>query len=299
VSQWNQGGHDLRNSGRRVRPTLNMNPITRLLTSNPGSFWRRQRFSAGVLLLSASLGWLTGCASSPATSPAAPADPKVLRVGVTPTMAPMIFKQGGEYAGIEADLARKLAARLGKQVQFIETPWEKQLEALLEGRTDIIMSSLSVTPARAMRAEFTQPYMVSGQAALVRSSEALAMQIGLFTGDCRAGAQAATTGDYFVQQELPRAKRITYPNAEAGARALLDKRIDAFIHDVPVVWWLASVNEAKGLTVMQVLLTKENLAWAVRKDNTELLDAANQFLTQARQNGELQAVIKRWLPQWR
>ncbi len=40
--------------------------------------------------------------------------------GVTPNYPPIIFKQGGEIAGIEADLARLLATELGKPVKFIE-----------------------------------------------------------------------------------------------------------------------------------------------------------------------------------
>jgi len=252
----------------------------------------------GVLLVTVCAALLSGCGTPQATSGSAKAEPNVLRVGVTPTLPPMIFKQGHTFVGIEADLARQLAADLGKTPQLVELPWEKQIDALLEGRIDIIMSSMSVTPARAMRVDFTQPYMQSGQAALVRRSQAMEMRLFMYRPECRVGAQEATTGQYFVQQEMPRAKRSTFSNPRAGAEALVDKRIDVFIHDAPVTWWLASEYEAKGLTMIPALLTQESLAWAVRKDNTSLRDAANQFLEKVRQNKELQGVIKRWIPQW-
>jgi hypothetical protein len=43
----------------------------------------------------------------------------------------------------------------------------------------------------------------------------------------------------------------------------------------------ASENEDKGLTALLALLTRANLAWGVRKDNTDLLKSANSFLSDA------------------
>lgn len=251
-----------------------------------------------VLCLTVALFWLAGCSTLPPASQRGPAETNVLRVGVTATMAPMIFKRDGEYVGIEADLARQLAADLGRTVQFVPVPWDKQVDALMEGRTDIIMSSMSITRARTMRIEFTRPYMKSGQTALVRRTEATAMRVGMFSSSSRVGVQRGTTGDYFVQQEFPRAKRVYFDTAQAGARALMDKRIDVFIHDAPVNWWLASVNEANGLTVIPTMLTEEYLAWGVRKQDASLRDAANAFLEKARQNGTLRTTIRQWLPHW-
>jgi len=281
---------------------MNAQPVRRL--SQPekddtsGQTLCRGACWAMLLCLAAGLLCLMGCAAPSTSSPAASADAHVLRVGVTATMPPLIFKRSGEYAGVEADLARQLAADLGRTVRFVEVPWDRQIDALLEGRTDIIMSSMSITPARAARIDFTQPYLRSGQTALVRRTEAQALRIGMFSSGCRLGAQRGTTGDYFIQQELPRAKRIEFDTAEAGARALLDKRIDVFIHDAPVNWWLGSENEAKGLTVISLMLTEEYLAWGVRKDDPALRNAANGFLEKARASGALPATIRRWIPQW-
>ena len=243
---------------------------------------------------------LGGCASPGTASNhgSHAADQSVLRVGVAANMPPMIFTQGGQFTGLEADLARQLAADLGKTVRFIELPWDEQIDALLDGRIDIIMSNLSITPSRSMRIDFTKPYLRSGQAALVRGSEAAGLRLGLFSAECRIGVQRATTGDYYVQQDLPRANRKYYSNANAGAEALLSKRIEAFIHDAPVNWWLASEYEAKGLVVIPTLLTQEYLAWGVRKDNPDLRDAANRFIDKAVQNGQMQAAINRWIPRW-
>ena len=209
----------------------------------------------------------------------------------------MIFKQEGKFVGVEADLAQRLAMQLGKSVQFVEVKWVDQIDALMSGRTDIIMSSVSVTPARATRIDFTKPYMRSGQMAVCRRPEAAGMQIGMFAKDVRVGVVKATTGDYFVQQEMYLAKRVTYSSAESGAKAVIRKRIDVFICDAPVAWWLASERE-EDLAVVPALLTEEYLAWGVRKGESALLETANQFIEKSRENGELRKIVRTWIPNW-
>jgi ABC-type amino acid transport substrate-binding protein len=72
------------------------------------------------------------------------------------------------------------------------------------------------------------------------------------------------------------------------------KKIDVFLHDAPVNWWLASVHEADGLTVIHAFLTTESIAWAVRKDDAGLLTAANDYLGTILQDGRLTAAVARW-----
>jgi ABC-type amino acid transport substrate-binding protein len=250
---------------------------------------------AGALLLGAG-----GCATSgkPAAPAEVPAATNVLRIGVTPTLPPIAFRQNGRLAGIEVDLAKALAASLGRTPRFIELPWEEQIDALLANRIDLIMSGMSITPARKMRVAFTESYMRSGQTALVRRPELASLQLTLFTSPHRIGVQPGTTGEYFVQQQFNREKTEVklFPTPAAGAEALIKGRIDAFIHDAPVNWWLASVHENEGLTVIPRYLTEEYLAWAARKTDTALITAANHWLAAARKSGELKRLVSRWIP---
>src|SRR5512140_913273 len=65
----------------------------------------------------------------------------MLRVGVAPTMPPMIFKEAGKVAGVEADLAQAVGRELGRSITFVELPWEDLLDSLETGKIDIVMSS--------------------------------------------------------------------------------------------------------------------------------------------------------------
>ncbi len=265
-----------------------------------GKRWCVCRLPVLFFILTA-LSLLAGCASTArqkANPTLIPADKNVLRVGVAADSPPLIFKQNHKIVGLEADFARDLAEYLGKSLRFVELKWEDQISALLENRIDIIMSGMSVTALREVRIAFTEPYFESGQMALIRRKDAARFSTGLFSfaTSSAIGVVKDTTGEYFVETQFSSVKRITYTNPRAAVKDLIDNNIDMFIYDAPMVLYLASENESRGLTVLFALLTKEPLAWGIRKDNVELLDSANNFLRMFNKEGKLNKMIKYWIP---
>jgi ABC-type amino acid transport substrate-binding protein len=99
-------------------------------------------------------------------------EPTPMRVGVAPVFPPVIYKEGGKIVGIEADQAQALGAELGRLVKFVELKWEELIPALVDGEIDIIMSDMSVTPARELRIAFAKPYLGISQIPLVRREDA-------------------------------------------------------------------------------------------------------------------------------
>jgi len=250
----------------------------------------RMRGLTSILLLGLSLAFAEG-GSGPATESAP------LRVGVTASFPPMIYKEGGQLVGVEADLAKALGEELGRPVKLVEVNWEDQFTALTEGRTDIIMSGVSITRARQLRVAFAKPYLAAGQTVLVRREDANQYLLGFPSlPKGTIGVLKATTGDFLVQQDFARSKRKEFKSPEEAAKALAKKKIDLFICDVPIIWWLAGMNEAEGLVALKILLSEEQLAWAVRKSDPELLESVNRALEKLQKEGRTAAIVRRWIP---
>ena len=251
-----------------------------------------------VLFFLAALSSLNGCVPTNQTTAkpnVIPPDKNTLRVGVTANSPPLIFRQNNNIVGLEADFARELAKYLGKSLRFVELKWEDQIQALLDNRIDIIMSGMSVTPLRKMRLSFTIPYFKSTQMPLIRRKDATRFSTGLFSVE-NIGVIKGTTGEEFVETEFSSVQIKKYSDPRAAAKALIKKEIDMFIYDAPMVLYLASENESKGLTVLYTFLKEEDLAWGVRKGNDELLESANSFLRKFNEEGNLNKIIKYWIP---
>ena len=254
-----------------------------------------------LLYLLAGLLLLAGCAApqqKAARTVEIPPDENILRVGVTANAQPLVYRQGNKIVGLEADLARELAKDLGKELRFVEYKWEDLIPALMADKIDIIMSGMSVTRLREVRIAFAIPYFKSGLMALIRREDAARFSTGLFalTTSSAIGVIKDTTSEFFVETNYGSVKKIIFSDTKPAVRALIDKRIDMFIYDAPLILYLASENETNGLTALFSLLTEEYLAWGVRKDNKALLESANNFLRTANRDGRLQKMIKYWIP---
>jgi len=239
-----------------------------------------------------------GCAPVEKKPMPQPPDEDALRVGVSTNAPPLIFKQGQQIVGLEADFAREFAKYLGKTLQFVELDWKDQIPALLENRIDIIMSGMTKTTLRQVRVAFSTAYFRSGQMALIRNDDAMRFKAGFYSIHHKMviGAVKNTTGEYFVQKQLGNNKIVAFLTSREGVEALIHGDIDMLIHDAPIILYLASENETKSVTPLFSLFTEEYLAWAIRKEDVQLLKSANAFLEALNRDRRLEPMIRRWIP---
>jgi ABC-type amino acid transport substrate-binding protein len=221
-----------------------------------------------------------------------------LRVGITPNYPPMIFKLNGRITGVDADLAGRLGKELNLPVQFVELGWERLISALLEGEIDIIMSGMTITDARKVRINFTDPYLKGGLVPAIRAEDASKYKSAksILSDFLAVGVIKGTTGEAFVRKNMSKSSRIvTLMKASDAAIELKDRRIDVFIHDAPAVIWLVSENEADIRGIWEPL-NEEDLGWGVRKSDDGFLKQVNSVLQRWKQDGTLDEILRIWLP---
>ena len=244
--------------------------------------------------------FVTGCGpnTTPQHASSLTAEP-LLRVGITPDARPMSFLQQGKVAGLEADFAEGLANFTHRRLTYVQLPWDEQIPALLAGKIDIIMSAMTITPARSYRIAFTRPYMITGQVALVRLREQHRFGSGfsaLLNPMVTVGVVRATSGDLLISQRKTSKGIVRYDNADQAVAGLFDKEIDAFVYDLPMNFYLGALYADRGLVPITSPLTREQLAWGVRKEDADLRDAANAYLAQLLASGRLEKMVVHWIP---
>ncbi|MEN8753804.1 MAG: transporter substrate-binding domain-containing protein, partial [Desulfobacterales bacterium] len=97
------------------------------------------------------------------------------------------------------------------------------------------------------------------------------------------------------------AQRITaYQSTREAMDALLTpllvNRIDVFIQDGPILLMMLAENQSMDLTVLPSPLTDEYLAWGMRKTDPGLKESADRFLDSISKSGQLESIVRRWLP---
>ena len=245
---------------------------------------------------------LGGCQTAPnpgstGSSSNQKSDGEVLRVGVAANMPPFVFEQDGKLVGLEIDFAVALANELGMKVRFVKMKWSDLIPSLRKGKIDIIMSGMNYNREREAIISFTDPYVQSGQKALVllKNASKYPMAGFIVTTKAKVGAEKATTGAFLVESSFPKASLKTYSSAEKGTEALMNEEIELFIHDAPTAYWMAGLYQNQGVTVAPPVLSQDLMCWGVNLENQQLLNQVNQILAQWSATGAIDSILTRWV----
>lgn len=255
---------------------------------------RLVRFAAiAVALPLALLAW--GCVTS---APPAPApEIQTLRVGFSPNYPPICMESEGEARGLEADFAAALAKELGCGFEIVQMGFEELMPALLDGRVDILMSGLTVTPTRAYKVRFCKPYLNNPLVAVTREgwarSYASASQI--LAVNASIGVLRHTHGESFVRKHCMRARVVPITDYDAVPEDFANNRYSLYVDDLAAVLDL-SAKHPGVLEVIPYPLQQQEIAWAVHPDNASLLSAANAAIDKWKANGKLDEMLDQWLP---
>jgi ABC-type amino acid transport substrate-binding protein len=239
---------------------------------------------------------LAGCATNPQRGGQPAAQANALRVGVTPNFPPMIFKLRKSLVGVEIDLARALGRELGRPVEFVELSWDAQIPALLQGRTDIIMSAMTATDSRRVRIDFSDPYLGEGLSALLRTDEYQRLRVAgrSIPATSKVGVQTGTVAEAFARQRFGPERITPILSPDTAVFELKRKTVDLFITDSATAIWLASENEA-DLSEAPLESPVQYLAWGMRKGDYEFEDQVNAILARWLAEGRLQQIVSDWL----
>lgn len=93
----------------------------------------------------------------------------VLRVGIDPGIRPFSFYGLSGWEGMDADVAREVARRLGLRVEAVPVGYDGFYDALIAGHADVAMSALVMDPARTAEFRYSRPYFDAGLRVVART----------------------------------------------------------------------------------------------------------------------------------
>lgn len=220
-----------------------------------------------------------------------------LVVGTSGAQPPMsAITQKGEIIGLDADIARGMAAAFGVKLKLKILPFAELLPALEAGQVDMIISAMTITPARNRKVAFVGPYFVSGKGILTLSDRFAALQQanGLNSPEVSIAALKDSTSQKYAEALISKANLKTVSSYEEAIDHLLKKKVDVVVADFPFCALTAYRYQEKGLLAGKAPLSFEPLGIAMTED-TLLVNWVQNFMTLLQGTGRLNEMHKKWL----
>lgn len=198
----------------------------------------------------------------------------------------------GSYTGIDVEIATKIADDLGLELVVDDMEFNSVVTSVQQGKEDIGMAGMSVTPEREQNVDFTDSYATAVQSIIVKEDSDIKSSDDLANAT-KIGVQTGTTGDLDCQDQYGTDHVAGYSNGALAVQALLADKVDAVVIDNNPAKEFVAQNA--GLKILDTPYEQEEYAIAVSKDNTALRDAINTELKKLIDDGTVQEIVARYM----
>ena len=219
-----------------------------------------------------------------------------LVVGVEGTYPPFTYHDdNGELTGLDIELGKALADKLGVEVEFQEAAWDSLLIGIDTERFDTVINSVSITDERAEKYDFSDPYYYEARHVVVRADDD-----SIHGPEDLNGKKIATntTNAFIPWYEEQGVEVVGVDTSGEAIDLLLSGRVDFVGLNVPVLNAYLQEHPDAADKVKEAFVipnSEDVIAIPVRKGEPEFLDAINAALAELREEGTLKEISEKYL----
>lgn len=197
--------------------------------------------------------------------------------------------------GLEIDLGRSLAARLGlKRVRFVNDPSFQRLLARGEKRWDVALAEVTITEPRRANVDLSVPYLDADQGVLMRRN-LTAPKTAAGLAKLKLCLQRGTTAADVVASLVQPAKApFRYASVDLLLEAVRTGRCDAAVLDAPILAAERAGAPYRYGPLAGVLQTHEHYGVVLPKGSA-LTPRVNAAVKALLANGTVAKLQRRWL----
>ena len=217
---------------------------------------------------------------------------KKIRITAEVTSPPFgMLDKDGKPDGSEIGVARQLAKDLGAELELVQVTAPQRIPALLAGRADVAISSLSITIDRAKTVAFANPH--GALSIVIAAPQDVAIKGAADLAGKRIGITRATLEEATVPGLAPKdAKIVFFDDIAATIQALLSGQVDAAGFSAFAAKSVAERNPDKKIESKFVVRTAFYGA-AVRQADHDLLRFLNTWVFLRTQDGTLAEIYEK------
>ena len=203
--------------------------------------------------------------------------------------------ENGEIVGFEIDLIHAISEYSNVPMTVRNVAWDGIFAGLANGAYDAVVSGVTILEERKKVMDFTVPILEVTQSILVTSSNTNISKSSDVVGK-KVGVQIGTTGQ-FALEAIGGVAIKSYDEIGLAVEDLLNNNLDAVVADsiIAADFVLANENYAGKLLVTGTLEgDKEQIGWAVKKGDTELLNILNDGIKAMTANGTVDKLKEKY-----
>ncbi|HBM49406.1 MULTISPECIES: transporter substrate-binding domain-containing protein [Marinobacter] len=218
-----------------------------------------------------------------------------LRIAFDVPYEPFEYRDdNGELTGFEVELATAMCEELQANCEFVIQAWDGMIPGLLARKFDLIMSSMSITPERAERVLFSEPYYITPGGWFGPESFNTDVTDMDAMKDKTVGVQRGTTMDTYVTENMGGVVNIKrYTTAEDMVLDLEGQRLDVVFVDYPVGEQTV-LNKEGYKEVGEPVKLGEGVGVAMRKRDAKLADDVNAALKKLKEDGTYDTIMQKY-----
>ncbi len=212
-----------------------------------------------------------------------------LRVGLSADYAPMEFEHTvngkTEYAGVDIDLAKKIAKDNNLKLKIVNMSFDSLLGALKTGKIDIIISGMTSTPERKKQVDFSDSYMMTKNIMLVKKDKVNEYKDIKDFNNKKVGAQKGTEQEKIAQTEIENASITSLSRLPDVILALKSGKVEGAVVEKPVAEAYLKQNPKLGISNVKFNEEEKDTVIAVPKDSPKLLSQVNKTIKEVKDKG--------------
>ncbi|HIE0882116.1 TPA: ABC transporter permease subunit [Staphylococcus aureus] len=212
-----------------------------------------------------------------------------LRVGLSADYAPMEFEHTvngkTEYAGVDIDLAKKIAKDNNLKLKIVNMTFDSLLGALKTGKIDIIISGMTSTPERKKQVDFSDSYMMTKNIMLVKKDKVNEYKDIKDFNNKKVGAQKGTEQEKIAQTEIENASITSLSRLPDVILALKSGKVEGAVVEKPVAEAYLKQNPKLGISNVKFNEEEKDTVIAVPKDSPKLLSQINKTIKEVKDKG--------------
>ncbi|HDH4225069.1 TPA: ABC transporter permease subunit [Staphylococcus aureus] len=212
-----------------------------------------------------------------------------LRVGLSADYAPMEFEHTvngkTEYAGVDIDLAKKIAKDNNLKLKIVNMSFDSLLGALKTGKIDIIISGMTSTPERKKQVDFSDSYMMTKNIMLVKKDKVNEYKDIKDFNNKKVAAQKGTEQEKIAQTEIENASITSLSRLPDVILALKSGKVEGAVVEKPVAEAYLKQNPKLGISNVKFNEEEKDTVIAVPKDSPKLLSQINKTIKEVKDKG--------------